>query len=271
MAKTTKTKLQETTAISGGKVVEPEKAKLAPQKSITLTAAMSKASAWQRFDVWLVGDAPMISHAWSEKAKREMLAKMVKAVKVAREERNPEEEFVNSLYEISDGVFGFPITAVKKAILSYAHKDRGIAKTVVMSALWLDYRIVSQRPALAGAVCDMPLVRIYAEAPKMREDMVRIKGRGGATANFAFRAQFFPWAIKLTGKIDPEQLPPEVVAFLVEGSGRACGIGDWRTEKSGVFGSYHMADEIEARAWDKYAEGKGPIPMPPDLMQAAAE
>jgi hypothetical protein len=252
-----------------GKVIEPEAAKAAPGGMITLTSAMSKHSTWQRFGVWLVGDAPLITHAWSEKAKREMLAKMVKAVKSQREERNPEEEFLSSLYEIKPGLYGFPVTAMKKAILSFSHKDKGIAKTTVMAGLWLDYEIVSQRPALAGAICDMPLVRIAATQPQMREDMVRIKGRGGSTANFAYRAQFWPWAVKLTGKIDPEAVPPEVLAFLIEGGGRACGIGDWRTEKSGVFGSFHLAEPAEASAWDKFAAGKGPIPTPISLAEAA--
>jgi hypothetical protein len=249
-----------------GKVVEPEAAKKAPLEVITLTSAMSQRSTWQRFGVWLVFDAPLITHAWSEKAKREMLAKMVKAVKAQREERNPRDEFESSLYRISDGVYGFPVTAVKKAVLSYAHKDRGIAKTTVMAGLWLDYDIVSQRPALAGAICDMPLVRIWGNKPQMREDMVRING---TSANFAYRAQFFPCALRLTGKIDPQAVPPEVLAFLVEGGGRACGIGDWRTEKSGVFGSFHMADAREEAAWNRFAAGKGPVPSPTPLLQAA--
>jgi hypothetical protein len=250
-------------------VVEPQAAKDAPGPSKRLTLTLSKKSIWQRFDVWLVGDAPLICHAWSEKAKREMLAKMVKAVKQAREERDPQEEFRSSLYEMGNG-YGFPVTALKKAILSYAHKDKGIAKTEVKSGLWLDYEVISQRPALAGARCDMPLVRIWSLKPEMREDMVRIKGRGGTSANFAYRAQFFPWAIKLTGKFDPNTVPEESMQFLLEGGGRACGIGDWRPEKDGVFGSFHMAATAEEHtAWEQFASGKGPIPSPVALAEAA--
>ena len=253
-----------------GKVVEPEGAKQATGQILTLTAAMSKKASWQRFDVWIVGDSPLITHAWSEKAKREMLARMVKAVRHVKEERNPQEEFTSSLYALADGKsYGFPVTAIKKALISQAHKDRGIAKVDVMAALWLDFMMVQARPALAGALCDMPIVRITAGEPRMREDMVRIKGRGGSTANFSYRAQFWPWAVHLTGKIDLERIPPEAVAFLFEGAGTACGIGDWRTEKSGIFGSFHMGDPEENARWEKFAKGKGPIPTPIPLQQAA--
>lgn len=255
-----------------GKVVEPLEAAAAGGSGppITLTAAYTKKTKWVRFQQWLAGTSPLICHAWSEKAKREMLAKMVKAVKVTKEERKPEQEFSDSLYELAKGQYGFPVTAVKKAIIGQAHKDKGIAKTTVMAALWLDYEMIQARPALAGAICDMPIVRLWASKPVMREDMVRIKGRGGSTANFAYRAQFTQWAIKLTGKFDPDQLPAEVMAFLVEGAGIATGLGDWRNEKSGIFGAFRLVDDpSEIAAWEKFAIGKGPLPAPPDLRQAA--
>jgi hypothetical protein len=253
-----------------GKVVEPEAAKAAAGKVVTLTSVYTKKQIWTPFRQWIVGLSPLITHAWSEKAKREMLAKMVKAVKHAKEERNPEEEFTSSLYDLGNGTYGFPVTAVKKAILSIAHKDKGIPKTAVMAGLWLDFQIIQQRPAFAGALCDMPIVRIFGSTPQMREDMVRIKGRGGSTANFAYRAQFSQWGMRITGKVDPEQVPPEVLAWLIEGSGTATGLGDWRNEKSGVFGSFRLAEEHEAEQWEEFAAGRGPMPVAyPELRQAA--
>jgi hypothetical protein len=256
-----------------GKIVEPEGAKAAPtNKIVTLTEHYSKKQVWIRFRQWLVGQSPLICHAWSEKAKREMLAKMVKAVKMSKEERRPDEEFTSSLYDMGGGNYGFPVTAVKKAILSIAHKDKGIAKTSVMAGLWLDFQIIQQRPALAGALCDMPIVRIHGSKPQMREDMVRIKGRGGSTANFAYRAQFSQWAMCLSGKLDPEQVPIEVLSWLIEGAGMATGLGDWRNEKSGVFGAFRLASPEEALQWEKFASGKGPLPkLPPNDMMEAAE
>jgi hypothetical protein len=257
-----------------GKVNEPEAARNASGTPITLTAAMSKKTQWTRFDQWLIGAAPLICHAWSHKAKQEMLAKMVKAVQPGREQREPEEEFLSSLYEMPEVAgsktkqYGFPVTAVKKAILNAAHKDRGVPKTDVRSALWLDFDIVSTRPALASAICDMPLVRVWSGPPQMREDMTRVRG----SANFAYRAQFFPWAIRLSGKFNSDVLSGEALAFLVDSGGMGCGVGDWRVEKDGVFGTFWLAGPEEAEEWKLFAAGKGPLPRISRMgMQEAAE
>lgn len=212
------------------------------------------------FKFWLVGDMPLITHAWSEKAKREMLGKQLKQVKQGRAAKDPHADFVSSLYEMGDGAYGFPVTGIKKCLMSAAHKDKGIAQAAVMRALWLNGEMTRTRPALAGAICDLPLIRIWGTEPEMREDMVKI-GKGlQKTADLSYRAQFTKWAFCITGRYNPFELSPEVLAFLAHNSGLSCGIGEWRNEKGGVFGAFHVADTEEEAGWEKYAAGKGPIP-----------
>jgi len=52
---------------------------------VDLSNLLSKKTTFSYFDIWLVGDTPLITHAWSEKAKREMLQKQVKATKPGKE------------------------------------------------------------------------------------------------------------------------------------------------------------------------------------------
>lgn len=238
--------------------------------SVDIAEALSTKTSFDKFHIWIVGDTPLITHAWSHKARVEMLQKQVKAVKGAgKEARDPERDFVDSLYDLGDGTYGFPVTGVKNCFLSAAHKDKGIPQTVVMRALWLDAQIYRVRPALAGAVCDMPLVRIYGSKPEKREDMVRI-GKGlNKTASLAYRAQFAVWAMHVTGEYDNSVLTPDMLAFLIRASGHSCGLGEWRNEKKGVFGSFHLARIDEQRAWDKFASGKGPMPVPTHYAVAA--
>ncbi len=239
------------------------------EDNISLAASLSKAATFKRFSVWLVGDTPIITHAWSEKARREMLQKQVKATKSGKEARDPQSDFVSSLYEMGDGAYGFPAMGVKNCIMSSAHKDKGIARTAVMSGLWIDADMVRTRPALAGAVCDMPLVKIWGTEPEMREDMVKIGSGLNKVANLAYRAQFTVWAMRISGKFNATTLTPEALAFLIQESGMSSGLGEWRNERKGMFGAFHLADETEERAWDAYAAGTATLPVPSYYKQAA--
>lgn len=236
---------------------------------VSLSALLSTRTIFQKFNMMLVGDSPLIVHAWSEKAKREMLQKQVKATKSGKEARNPQADFVSSLYEMGDGTYGFPVTGVKNCILAAAHKDKGIARSGVMGALFLQAQMVRVRPALAGAICDMPLVRIYGGKPEMREDMVKIGSGLNKIANLAYRGQFTFWAMKIEGQINPAVLTAEALAFLVQESGMASGLGEWRNERKGIFGAFHLATGREEQTWDAYINGKGPLPVPESYKIAA--
>jgi hypothetical protein len=172
---------------------------------------------------------------------------------------------------MGDGTFGFPVTGIKNSLMSSAHKDRGIARTDARAALWLNGELVRTRPALAGAICDMPLVRIWGSKPEMREDMVRVGP--SKTATLAYRAQFTHWAIHITGRLSTDVVPLETVAFLMGLSGTGFGIGEWRNEKSGMFGAYHPARDHEQAAWDAFRAGTGSLPIGenyiPDQREAA--
>lgn len=252
---TSKNEARETQKIDVG-------AQMSGSEHVSLAATLSSKPLFKGFSVWLVGDTPLITHAWSEKARREMLQKQVKATKGGKEARDPEADFVNSLYDMGDGTYGFPATGVKNCILSAAHKDKGIPRSSAMAALWVNAQMVRTRPAFAGAICDMPLVRIWGGKPEMREDMVKIGSGLNKIATLAYRAQFTIWAIRVTGRFNSAVLTPEALAFLIQESGLSSGIGEWRNEKKGLFGAFHLADENEERAWDKFAAGNGALPIP---------
>lgn len=56
----------------------------------------------QKTTIRIVGDTPLIMHAWSEKAKREMLEKQMKTTKSkAKDAKNPVEDFIRSIKEVT--------------------------------------------------------------------------------------------------------------------------------------------------------------------------
>lgn len=235
----------------------------------SLSAVLSKKTTFKLFSLWVIGDTPLITHAWSEKARREMLAKQVKATKGGKAAREPEEDFRSSLYELGEETYGFPAMGFKNAVLAVAHKDKGIARSAVMAALWINAHMVRTRPALAGAICDMPLLRIYGDKPQMREDMVKIGSGLNKTATLAYRAQFTHWAFPVTGRYNEDVLTQEALAFLIDEAGTACGLGEWRNERKGMFGAFHRSSADEEAKWAKFAAGKGPLPVAsPEVMAA---
>jgi hypothetical protein len=218
---------------------------------------------WKRFRIWLIGDTPLICHAWSEKAKKEMLKKQKKTTRGGREERNPHGDFISSLYDMGNGMYGFPVTAVKKSILSVSHKDKGVAKTLSQASIKFDSQMTRVQTAFEKAICTLPLIPIVAGEPEMREDMVRVGAGLNKTATLAYRAQFENWALLVQGKFNADAFPIETLLFLLRDAGVMCGVGDWRTEKSGEFGAFHLATEEEGESWMKFVRGKGPLPVRP--------
>ena len=228
---------------------------------VNLAQFLSRRPTFKRFDLWLVGETPLITHAWSQKAKLEMLQKQVKATKAGKDARDPHADFVSSLYEIEDGVFGFPAMGVKNAILSSAHKDKGLPRSVVQTALWIDSVMARTQTATPGAMCNMPLLRVYGSEPEMREDMVKVGSGLNKTASLAYRGQFTTWAIRLTGRFNASVMNDEALAYLLIESGATIGLGEWRPERRGPFGTFRLATEVEAQAWEAYAAGDGPLPV----------
>ena len=228
---------------------------------VSLAEEMLKKPSFTNFSFWVVGDTPLIPHAWSEKARREMLGKQLKSVKgTGKEARDPEQDFQSSLYEMGNGKYGFPAMGIKNCLLSAAHKDKGIPRTAAMAALWINADMVRIRPALANAICDMPLVRVYGTKPEMREDMVKIGTGMNKVANLSYRGQFTHWGMKVTGRFNNATLSGDSLAFLVQEAGYAYGLGEWRNERKGMFGAFHMATQEEEVDWEKFAKGKGALP-----------
>lgn len=193
----------------------------------------------------IVGDTPLIMHAWSEKAKREMLEKQMKKTKArAREAKNPVEDFIRSMYWLTpmptdmseDGFevaiasgarFGFPVTAFKQAAISAAYR-MGWAKDKM-----------SLRGAFFIDGDENQMIEIHSEAPIMREDMVKV---GMGIADIRFRGEFRNWYADMTISYNANgQHTLEQIINIINAGGYVCGVGEWRPERDGQYGMFHVA------------------------------
>lgn len=215
---------------------------MAEKKSTTSTAFVLPPLNKQRIDPVIVGDAPLIVHAWSEKAKRLMLAKQTKEAQMAKEAKDPDADFQQSLYSIKGGGYGFPSVAVKDAMVTAVTSISGVTKVAARQA----FRVVGEQALVSGThpglTMRQDLVRILGSKPEMREDMVRV---GMGTADIRYRAQFLPWCMQLHIVFNADLLSASQIVNLLEVAGFGVGIGEWRPERNGQHGLFHVADPAE--------------------------
>lgn len=170
--------------------------------------------------VQLVGDSALICHAWSDKAKKMMLDKQMKNAKPAKEAKDPGRDYEDSLYKYPGGGYGFPTIAFKAAAVDACSHVDGITKVEARGAFHINGE----------------LLKINGE-PKLREDMVRV---GMGTADIRYRGEFNPWSVDVPIRYNASVLSDEQIMHLFEIAGFAIGIGEWRPQRDGMYGLFHV-------------------------------
>lgn len=215
------------------------------------------------FDAYLWGETPLISHAWSRKALMEMLAKQM-GQKVPRFPKNPVEDFLASIYRMPDNNYGFPATAIKKCLVTACTSmQKEISKVAAQQAFFVPGIAGSAPSAFAGLRTPMQLVRVLSTAaPQIREDSVRLNGR---TADLRYRAEFSPWAMHVEIIYNASLVSRATVAALLDTAGFAVGLGEWRNEKTGIYGSFRLADPAEQKLIREWEALPSVEPVLPDV------
>ena len=199
----------------------------------------------KKVKIRIVGDTPLIMHAWSEKAKRMMLEEQMGIAKGKKKEaKNPVDDFIRSMYWLTpmpeDGTmesfeeaiangaqFGFPVTAFKQAAISAAYR-MGWAKDKM-----------SMRGAFFIDSDENGMIEIHSDTPEMREDMVKV---GMGTADIRYRGEFKNWYADLTISYNANgQYSLENIVNIINAGGYVCGVGEWRPERDGQNGMFHVA------------------------------
>lgn len=173
------------------------------------------------FTVKLVGDSPLICHAWSKKARTEMLDKQMKRAKQGKMAKNPEQDFKDSLYPYPGGGYGFPVIAFKAAAVDACSHVDGVTKVEARGAFHING----------------DLVKIQGSEPTMREDMVRV---GMGTADIRYRGEFTPWFVEVPIRYNAGVLSAEQIIHLFNVAGFGIGVGEWRPQKDGMHGLFHV-------------------------------
>jgi len=193
---------------------EPEKLK------ITIAAFET-----QIIRIKLVGDSPLIVNRFKEKSIRQMADKQAGVASAGREKKDAEAEYQGSLYMHPEGGYGFPCSA--------------FAKAAVTACASLGKSVISQTQARQAFRVMGDMVKIEGK-PHKREDVVKVGKFPNKVADLRYRAEFPEWSCFLTIRYNPRVLSASEVVNLFQLAGFAVGVGEWRPEKNGQFGMFHV-------------------------------
>lgn len=201
----------------------------------------------QRAKIKIVGDSPLIVHAWSEKAKKMMLDAQTKATKTkGKEVRDPYDDFIQSLYwlegkpekstvdafenAVKNGAkWGFPVGAIKQAGNAAAYRSGWVKNQMQLRGSYFLQTEFGEMAEIKGSI------------PEIREDMVRI---GMGSADLRYRGEFKNWYMDLILEYNASgDMSLEQIVNVINAGGYIVGIGEWRPERDGTFGKYHV--EVE--------------------------
>lgn len=205
----------------------------------------------QDMHVTIIGDTPLIVHAWSEKAKRIMLDKQTKAATRGREAKDPREDFNSSIYRLADGRHGIPAVGLKNAGVTACTSIGAITKVAARQAFFIMGERATGEGSFEGSTTSNALVPLLGlNPPIMREDLVRV---GMGVADLRYRAEYFPWACEFVVRFNKRVLSPEQIINLLDTAGFAVGLHEWRPERDGDHGRFHVAREIDVKFISKAA------------------
>lgn len=211
-------------------------------KTAPETVALIKPINAETILVPIVGTAPLIIHNWAEKSKRQMLDAM-QGRKAPKQVKDPQAEYEAAFYRIAheDGpdTYGVPAIAFKQCTVNAARFfDKSVTMTDMRQTLFFR-GVVTKADA-------QQLVEIDGEA-RMREDVVKVGVNG---RDLRYRPEFVKWSALLRVTFVAAKIDRGSVLSLIDAGGMGVGVGEWRPEKRGDYGTFAIdtAKDVEVVA-----------------------
>lgn len=210
-----------------------------------------------RTKIRIVGDSPLIIHNWNEKAKKEMLDTQTGKNKTKKKPcKMPFDDFARACYwitempteTIKDPCNGEMRDVVTEELFAQAIDDgakfgiRAISFKLAGNSAAYRMGWVKNQMALRGAyILESEygeLAEIKGCIPALREDMVKV---GMGSSDLRYRPVFENWYCDLTLCINTGfGMTVDDIINVINAGGAGCGVGEWRLERDGLFGMYHV-------------------------------
>jgi len=186
----------------------------------------------------IIGDSPLITHKWAFKTIKQLRDKHAKKAVQVKEARNPFNEFLESMYWLSEPEdfsnikmsdlkkykFGIPTSAFKGTAVNACSFVDGITKVIARGA----FQVVGD------------FAELKSDPPVMRSDMARI---ARLTPQERYRGQFNNWSCNIVLRFNPLVLSAEQLINLFNVAGFHVGVLEMRPQgktTSFGFGMFHV-------------------------------
>jgi hypothetical protein len=178
----------------------------------------------ERITLKIVGDTSYLCNRFSEKAKKQIEDK-TKGKFTQRAAKDPEAEYRGSLYHIDgdENRCGIPCSAFKQAMIAACTKGSTVSKTLIKQAV----HVVGELSEIKGK-------------HRMHSCIARVGKFGAKQPDMRHRAEFPEWSTELQIRYNAGQITPEVIINILNIAGFGVGVGEWRPEKCGTFGCFHV-------------------------------
>ena len=177
--------------------------------------------------VRIIGDSSYISHAWDPKIQEMMEAKQQGKAANKKAPKDPEHDYLASMYRTADGEPGIPALAFKCAAVTACTSIGNMTKVAARQCFHM-----------AGDI--LPIIG----EPERRTDTVRLNGK---TGDIRYRAEFKAWEVDVDVIFNKSVITAEKLVHLLNTAGFAVGVGEWRPERNGSFGRFHVGNKITVR------------------------
>ena len=208
--------------LNGGGAKRPAKKKKAVSIELPVIESMS---------IEIIGTTPLLVHAFSAKAKKQIEDKQQKKGKAAKAARDPQAEFEAAKYYTASGEdAGLSVWFKKSAIRGAKHCG------LVMKDAVSSFFVEGEKLPLDFETCTM------------REDTVRLNG---GSADLRYRPEYTGWRVNIDITFNSNLISADQLIACFTAAGFGVGVGDWRPERGGGHGRFRLGEivlygEVEA-------------------------
>jgi|SRR3990172_7713351 len=178
----------------------------------------------QKIEITIYGTTPLIFRRFSEKALQQIQdiqSKSAIAKKPPKTKEMIEKEYEDSFYYDDKGEIAFPALNIKNSMVG--------------AGRFLDLPMTQIRGTVFIEGDNAGLIPVKYKEKVMRTDWARV-GKGGT--DIRYRGEVRNWSMTFFIKFNANFLSAEQAINLLETAGFSQGLGEWRPEKNGTFGTF---------------------------------